>query len=277
MSPTGVYWAFAKVTCIVCGVGAGLATQPSYTQDWTAAYYPNLGLVGKDVVFLPTAQKLVDRMLDIAKVTEVDFVIDLGSGDGRTVIAAAKRGAKALGIEFDRDLVDVSRNNAEKASVGQLAQFVQGDIFESDFSQATVVTLFLLPHLNVRLRPTILSMKPGTRVVSNTFDMGDWQPDETAEVSASTNCQNWCRALLWIVPADVTGSWALAQGQLTLQQTYQMISGTLTVGGKPATIANGRVRGTEVAFTAEGRNHIGKVTDTGIAFDDLGTATRTTR
>jgi len=270
MIRTGVYGALARAMCLVCGVGFG--AEVLQAQNWTAAYYPEVGHAGKDVVWVPTAETLVERMLDMAKVTSTDIVIDLGSGDGRTVIAAAKRGAKALGIEFDGDLVGVSRRDAEQAGLGQRAQFVQGDIFESDFSQATVLTLFLLPHLNVQLRPKILRMKPGTRVVSNTFDMGDWQPDEVAQVSA--NCQSWCRALFWIVPADVAGSWALPQGTLALQQTYQMISGTLTIGGSTATIADGRVRGDELAFTAGNMKYIGKVTDAGIVFHDQGTATR---
>jgi SAM-dependent methyltransferase len=275
---TSVYPAFARVVCLVCGVGLGVglgaAGGAAQAQNWTSAYYPNVGQVGKDVVWVPTAQTLVDRMLDMAKVTPADFVVDLGSGDGRTVISAAQRGARALGIEFDRDLVEMSRTNAEKAGVAALTTFVQGDFFQTDFSQASVLTLFLLPHLNLQLRPKILAMKPGTRVVSNSFDMGDWKPDETDEVS--TQCTSWCRSLFWIVPADVSGSWALPQGRLALRQNYQMISGTLTVGGKASSVA-GRVRGTEVALTADGRSYAGKLTDAGLAFDDLGTATRTGR
>src|SRR5262245_47409432 len=164
-------------------------------------YKPEVGQDGKDVVWVPTAQTLVDKMLDMAKVTPDDYVIDLGSGDGRTVITAARRGAKALGIEYNPDMVELSKRNAENAGVGEKAAFVKGDIFETDFSQATVLTLFLLPELNVKLRPTILDMKPGTRVVSNSFDMGDWKPEQT--VSAPRKCSDFCYAFLWIVPAKV--------------------------------------------------------------------------
>src|SRR6266513_2493154 len=143
-------------------------------------YEPHVGQEGKDVIWVPTPQALVDKMLDMAKVTPKDYVIDLGSGDGRTVITAAKRGARALGIEFNPDMVALSRRNAAKAGLSDKATFVEADIFRSDLSPATVITLFLLTDLNLKLRPTILTLKPGTRIVSNTFRMGDWEPDETA-------------------------------------------------------------------------------------------------
>src|SRR5690242_5656180 len=168
---------------------------------------PEVGQSGKDVVWVPTPQSLVDKMLDIAKVTANDYVIDLGSGDGRTVITAAKRGARAHGIEYNPDMVELAKRNAAKEGVSDKATFTKADLFESDFSQATVITMFLLPEINLKLRPKILNLKPGTRIVSNSFMMGDWSPDETATV---TDCSAWCTALLWIVPAKVAGLWKLA-------------------------------------------------------------------
>jgi len=219
-------------------------------------YEPQIGQKGKDVVWVPTAQTLVDKMLDMAKVTPADYVIDLGSGDGRTVITAAQRGAKALGIEYNPDMVELSKRNAAKAGLGDKVTFVKGDIFESDFSQATVLTLFLLPDLNVKLRPTILNMKPGTRVVSNSFSMGDWQADET--VGTNEGCTSFCRAYFWIVPAKVEGAWKLPQGELALEQKYQLLSGTLKAGNVVA-VVNGKLRGDEIAFTAGGTEYTGRV------------------
>src|SRR5512134_820118 len=146
-------------------------------------FQPEVGQAGKDVVWVPTPQALVDKMLDMAKVTPKDYVIDLGSGDGRTVITAAKRGSKALGIEYNPDMVELSTRTAAKEGVSDKASFVKADLFESDFSQAQVISMFLLSSINLKLRPKILDLKPGTRIVSNTFDMGEWKPDETAKVS----------------------------------------------------------------------------------------------
>src|SRR4030043_1392451 len=149
-----------------------LLTAQNYQPD--KGFVPEVGQQGKDVVWVPTPQELVDTMLSIAKVTPADFVIDLGSGDGRTVISAAKRGAKAQGIEYNPDMVALSKRNAAKENVGERAQFVEGDLFESDFSQATVITMFLSETLNLRLRQRILNLKPGTRVLSTSFTMGEW-------------------------------------------------------------------------------------------------------
>src|SRR5499433_4112472 len=190
-------------------------------------YKPQVGQQGKDVIWVPTPQALVEKMLDVAGVTPKDYVIDLGSGDGRTVITAAKRGARALGIEYNPDMVELSKRNAAKEGVSDKATFMKADLFETDFSQAQVITMFLLSSINLKLRPKILDLKPGTRIVSNTFDMGEWKPDETAKVSG---CESWCTAHLWIVPAKVSGTWKLPQGELSFKQTFQMISGTLKNG-----------------------------------------------
>ena len=222
------------------------AFEPEYFQD------------GKDVVWVPTPQALVDKMLDLAKVTASDYVIDLGSGDGRTVITAAKRGARALGIEYNPDMVELSRRNALREGVAGKASFVKADLFESDFSQATVITMFLLPEINVRLRPKILDLAPGTRIVSNTFDMGDWEQDETGTIQADSST-HYRTAYLWIVPAKVAGTWQLAQGELILKQTFQMLAGTLRTGGKSLQISNGRLRGDQISFTAGGAAYSGRV------------------
>jgi hypothetical protein len=231
-----------------------MTLSPALAQDKQKPFEPEYGQQGKDVVWVPTAQALVDRMLDMGKVTPKDFLMDLGSGDGRTVITAAKRGVRAQGVEFNPDMVALSRRNAQAAGVSDKATFVQGDIFKTDFSKATVITLFLLPDLNVRLRPQLLNMAPGTRVVSNSFDMGDWTPDQ--EVSATTECSSYCRAMLWIIPAKVAGTWQTPQGDLTLSQTYQMLTGSL----KGAPIANGKMRGDEISFTVGSNTYRGRVT-----------------
>ena len=221
-------------------------------------YEPSVGQEGKDVVWVPTPQVVVDKMLDMAKVTPRDFVIDLGSGDGRTVITAAKRGARALGIEYNPDMVELSKRNAEKEGVTERASFVKADLFETDFSKATVITMFLLPEINLKLRPKILRLKPGTRIVSNTFTMGEWQADETAELAGSGGCENsWCTALLWIVPARVAGTYRLPQGDLILKQQFQMLSGSLRTEGKTFAL-RGKVNGEEVAFKAGGREYRGR-------------------
>jgi SAM-dependent methyltransferase len=214
---------------------------------------------GKDVVWLPTAQALVDKMLDMAKVTSQDYVIDLGSGDGRTVITAAKRGARALGVEYNPNMVALSKRNAAKAGVSDKAQFIQGDLYETDFSQATVLTLFLLPEINYKLRPKILDMKPGTRVVSNSFDMSDWIADKTDTVEDKEKCPEYCTVLLWIVPARVEGAWKLPQGELILEQNFQMISGRLNTGSETVLIKDGRLNGDQIGFTAGGAQYTGRV------------------
>ena len=218
-------------------------------------YEPQVGQEGKDVIWVPTPQALVDKMLDMAKVTPKDYVIDLGSGDGRTVITAAKRGSKALGIEYNPDMVELSKRTAAKEGVSDKASFVKADLFESDFSQAQVITMFLLSSINLKLRPKILDLKPGTRIVSNTFDMAEWKPDETANLAG---CSSWCTAHLWIVPAKVEGTWKLPQGELSIKQTFQMISGTLKNGNASSQIS-GKLNGDQITFTAGGTQYTGRV------------------
>ena len=243
--------------CLLMVAIAPFAQAVAGTKD----FEPVEGQQGKDVIWLPSAEILVEKMLDLAKVTAQDYVIDLGSGDGRTVIAAAKRGARALGIEYNPDMVEFSKKNAVKAGVADRAQFVKADIFESDFSQATVVTMFLLPELNLKLRPQILNLRPGTRILSNTFTMGEWAPDETVELSSAGDCITYCTALFWLVPAKVGGEWKLPQGQLSLKQEFQKVSGTFSADGKTLPITNGVLRGAQIEFTAGDSQFSGRVSD----------------
>jgi hypothetical protein len=230
-----------------------LATGVLPRAQATGTYTPQVGQAGKDVVWVPTPQALVDTMLDMAKVTPQDFVMDLGSGDGRTVITAAKRGVRAMGVEYNPDMVQLSKSAAATAGVGDRATFVQADLFTVDLSKATVITMFLLSTINLQLRPTLLNLAPGTRVVSNTFDMGEWQPDDKTTLGPA-GCTSWGTAMLWIIPAKTQGTWKTPQGNLTVTQTFQMISGTL--GSTPIT---GKVTGNQISFTAAGTQYTGRV------------------
>ena len=234
-----------------------LLASPLSAAQSAGEFQPQVGQEGKDVIWVPTPQTLVEKMLDMGKVTARDFVIDLGSGDGRTVITAAKRGAKALGIEYNPDMVELSKRNAAKEGVSDKASFIKADLFESDFSQATVITMFLLPDINIRLRPKILALKPGTRIVSNSFTMGDWSDDETASVK--DGCASYCTAHLWIVPAKAEGTWQLGDGELTLKQSYQMLSGSLRRGGNNTPISNGKLNGDQITFSIGSMRYSGKV------------------
>lgn len=217
-------------------------------------YSPSVGQEGKDVIWVPTPQELVEKMLDMAKLTAKDIHYDLGSGDGRTVIAAAKRGAQAVGVEYNPDMVVLSERNAAKEGVAAKAKFIRGDIFETDFTQATVVTLYLLPNLNLKLRPTILKMKPGTRVVSHAFSMDDWSPDQTESVEGRT-------AYLWIVPAPVEGTWNLQlqdgsgvqNFEVSLKQSFQKIEGSARTGEKPVRLMWATLSGDQLRFTMDDR------------------------
>ena len=243
-----------------------LAAACAYAQDKPAAqeFSPEVGQAGKDVVWVPTPQSLVDKMLDIAKVTSSDYVMDLGSGDGRTVITAAKRGVRAaVGIEYNPDMVALSQRNAAKEGVGEKAKFMKADLFETDFSQATVITMFLLPDINLRLRPKILDLKPGTRIVSNSFTMGEWQHDRSVQATSKEGCESYCTAYLWIVPAKVAGDWKLPDGELTLKQEFQVITGTLRAGGKETAI-KGRMSGDRISFKAGDAQYSGRVSGDGI-------------
>jgi len=231
------------------------AQAPKYDDP---VYEPAVFQAGKDVVWVPTPQIVVDKMLDLAKVVPGDFVMDLGSGDGRTVITAARRGASALGIEYNPEMVALSIRNAQRNGVADRARFVKADLFETDFSKASVITMFLLPDINLKLRPKILDLKPGTRIVSNTFTMDDWEADAVVDLGANGCASSWCTALLWIVPAKVGGIYRVSQGDLVLIQKYQMLSGTLNIDGRMQPLT-GKVTGEDFSFTAGGRTYRGRL------------------
>ena len=241
---------FFRSVMVVLALAVALPAQAQKTEQ--KPFEPQVGQAGKDVVWVPTPQSLVDKMLDMAKLTKNDFIMDLGSGDGRTVITAAKRGARAVGIEYNPDMVALSRRNADAAGVTARATFENADLFKTDLSKADVITMFLLPSINLKLRPTILNLKPGTRVVSNTFTMDEWEADETARVE---DCDSWCTALLWIVPAKVEGNWKIGNQPLVLKQQFQMLSGSL--GG--VNVSAGRLRGNDITFTVGNAVYTGHV------------------
>jgi SAM-dependent methyltransferase len=223
-------------------------------------YQPVLGQAGKDVIWIPTPDELVTRMLAAVKTTKDDLVYDLGSGDGKIPIAAAKQyGAKAIGIEYNAEMAELARRNVKRAGVESLVSIVTGDIFVEDFSKATVVTMYLLPQLNLKLRPIILGMKPGTRVTSHQFDMGNWEPDQHLKVDLRD-------AYVWIVPAPVGGEWTIRNdsgslsGTLHLAQRYQRIGGTLALGGKTQSLLGAWVDGDKLGFSfIDGENNLQSV------------------
>jgi len=244
------------IRLVLCSVVLSLfaaSASAQATQAPAEKFEPQVGQPGKDVVWVPTPQALVDKMLDMAKVTPQDYLIDLGSGDGRTVITAAKRGLRAHGIEYNPDMVELAKRNAAAAGLSNKATFAKADLFESDFSKAQVITMFLLPSINLKLRPTILNMRPGTRVVSNSFTMEEWQADQVETIA--DDCTSWCTAHLWIVPAKVAGTWQMPQGTLTLNQTFQVVTGTL--GSTP--ISDGKLRGEEITFKVGNATYTGRV------------------
>jgi SAM-dependent methyltransferase len=230
----------------------------SPAQEAAKPFEPYVGLPGKDVIWLPAELIMVNKMMELAKAGPGDVVVDLGSGDGRTVIGAARHGARGIGVEFNPDLVQHSRRNAEKEGVADRASFLTQDLFEFDLNQVSVITLFLLPSINMKLRPTLLNLKPGTRVIGNTFTMEDWQHDDSIRDESKPNCSFNCVAYLWVVPAKAAGTWRMPPGELKLEQTFQMLTGTLSSGGKTVPVA-GRMRGDQITFTADGVQYTGRV------------------
>ena len=244
---------------------------------------PPFGQDGKDVEWVPTPDELVDTMLEMAEVIAEDRLVDLGSGDGRTVIAAARLGTAAIGVEYEENLVGYARRRAADAGVADRASFVHGDLFEFDLSQATVVTMFLLPDLNRRLRPVLYDLAPGTRIVSNTWDLSGteddpdapgWVPDRTIVLDP---CPTWCTAHLWIVPAKVAGRWMVDGGELRLEQDWQMVTGRLRTGSGDVEIRDGRLNGTILTFSANGTNYHAEVRDGRMAGTAGSTAWSATR
>jgi len=238
---------FAAPLALALAIALPAAAQPK-------EYEPQVGQAGKDVIWVPTPDEVVNRMLRMAQVTPNDYVVDLGAGDGKIAIAAAKSfGARALGIEYNPDMAKHAQRNAEKAGVTARAKIVQGDIFQSDFTQATVITMYLLPALNMKLRPQLLNMRPGTRIVSHSFNMEDWEPDETSAMDGR-------RAYLWIVPANVMGTWVLEAGNgrhdVALEQKFQKLEGHVVLGSLHAGLRETRLRGSNIAFAYVDNNGV---------------------
>jgi Methyltransferase domain len=234
--------------CACACIGTVTVAQ-DFPQYGDELYRPKLRQDGKDVMWLPTPDAMVTRMLQAAKVTSRDVVADLGAGEGRIPIAAAKDfGATAIGIEYDARLAALAQRNAQRAGVADRVKIIQGDIFKEDFSRATVVTLYLLPDLNYQLRPQLLQMKPGTRIVSHMWDMGEWEPDDTFTVEGNA-------AYVWIVPAQVAGRWKLdadrfaPNTEIALTQQFQRVGGTMTIGGKMQPLLGAYVQGDILGFT----------------------------
>lgn len=238
-------------------VALTLAVATPAAAQQAQPYKPEVGQQGKDVVWVPTPLELVEKMLDMAKVTPEDFVVDLGSGDGRNVIAAARRGAYGLGVEYNPDMVSLSERRAAEAGVSDRARFQQGDMFEADFSRATVLALFLMSDNLDLLQSKILDLKPGTRVVLNTFPVSGWDADETERIEGT--CAAWCTSLLYYVPAKVAGTWRIGDGTLAVAQEFQKISGSLTRNGQTTAIAAGRLRGDQITFAVAEATYTGRV------------------
>ncbi len=222
-------------------------------------FVPRSGQPGKDVVWVPSPPEMVNKMMEVAKVGPSDFVMDLGSGDGRNVIAAARLGARAVGVEYNPDMVALSQKLAKEAGVADKAQFVQGDMYEADISKATVMALFLLPVNLNKLHPKFLNLAPGSRIVANTFGIDGWEPDFRTTLPQGSDCESWCDILLWIVPAKVAGTWTLPNGRLVLTQENQMVQGTATINGETLTLTQGKMNGEDIMFVAGGQIFNGKV------------------
>jgi hypothetical protein len=265
----------------------GLALCPSLAS--VQVPQPTLGQEGQDAPWVPTPQALVDTILEMAAVTPTDVLIDLGSGDGRVVVSAAQRGARAIGVELDTSLVALSHRAAAEAGLSDSTEFVTIDLFDFDLSPATVITMFLLPELTLRLRPTLFNLAVGTRIVSNTWDMRGtdddpeargWDPDQTIVLDP---CPGFCTAHMWTVPAKVAGTWRVDEegGELHLEQRFQMVTGRLRAGGQSTEIENGRLRGPVLTFQVAGteyRADVDGTTMTGVARrDDATRAWRSAR
>ena len=234
-----------------------LATSLASAQVVQQTFEPTVGMPGRDAVWVPTTTEMVAKMLDMAMVTPADLVVDLGSGDGRMIIAAAKRGARARGVEFTPELVEHSRKLARDAGVADRATFVQGDMYVADISDATVVALFLLPSNLDKLKDKFLALKPGSRIVLNTYKIPGWEPDVTEVMTG--DCSAWCTSMVHFVPAQVAGVWKLPTGQLTLSQRFQMLSGELASGVSRTPVADARMRGDAISFSVDGLEYTGLV------------------
>ena len=232
---------------VACASTTTPATNTENPKPVTTAYEPVRGQAGKDVIWIPTPEGLIDKMLSVAKLTDQDRLFDLGAGDGIIAITAARKyGAQSVGIEYNPDMAQFARRKVAEAGVSDKVKIITGDIFKEDFSAATVVTLYLMPHLNLKLRPILLKMKPGTRVVSHAFNMGDWEPDETMSYQHS-------QGFFWVVPAQIEGDWLMTgldggPSRLNLSQSFQNLGGILTRGGQTQALLGAKLRGDEIKF-----------------------------
>ena len=219
---------------------------------------------------MPTTEAMVEKMLDHARLTPQDFVMDLGSGDGRMIIAAARRGARGVGVEYNPEMVELAKRHAQAAGVADKAAFVQGDMYEADVSKATLLALFLLPHNLEKLVPKFLELPAGTRIVANTYWVTDWTPDDTQTLEGG--CDSWCTSHLLIVPAKVQGQWRVPTGVISLTQRYQMLEGTFTpaADGPPAPV-KGRLRGSGITMSVGQTEYEGTVNGTAIEATAKGT------
>ena len=274
-----------RLACLALAVltaSAWAQTATIVPSDFGDEFYrPRSGQAGKDVVWVPTPDALVTRMLQAAKVTDKDVVYDLGAGDGKIPIAAARDfKARAVGIEYNPEMAALARRNADRAGVADRVKIVTGDIFEQNFSEATVVTLYLLPDLNYKLRPIILKMKPGTRVVSHQFNMRDWDADEVFT-------ESYRDAYLWIVPGDAAGRWTFQEQRgewvatADISQSFQRIGGYITIGARSQPLLSSTLSGNNLAFfftDADGISRSIRGTIDGDRFDGwLRNATHETR
>jgi len=228
---------------LLVAAAASLAAAPAAAQA-----PPQIGQVSKDSVWVPTPERMIRRLLQLADVTPDDVVVDLGAGDGRIPVYAAKHfGARAIGVELEENLVLVSAASAKAQGVSHLTRFVRQDLFEFDLSAATVVALYISPGVMTKLKPRLLGLQPGTRVVSHYFTLGDWEPDETVRVEDRTG-------YLWVVPADVRGAWTVTTAddtlQVTIEQTHQQLTIEGERAGKAVPVFSKRLRGTEIGFVA---------------------------
>jgi SAM-dependent methyltransferase len=242
-----------RVLFSVTSLAVALAVNPVFAQSTESTklgdekYEPRVGQSGKDVIWVPTNDAVADAMLKAANVKPTDLVYDLGAGDGKIAIAAAKNfGATAVGIEYNKEMAELATRNTQRAGVADKVKIINGDIFVEDFSKATVVTMYLLPDLNLKIRPTILKMAPGTRIVTNSFNMGDWEPDETMSYQHA-------QGYFWVVPAQIEGDWLMTgldggPMRMSMNQSFQNIGGILTRGGQNHALLGARLRGDEVKF-----------------------------
>ena len=265
-----------RVLVSVTSLAVALAVNPVFAQSVESTklgdekYEPRVGQSGKDVIWVPTNDAVADAMLKAANVKPTDLVYDLGAGDGKFAIAAAKNfGATAVGIEYNKEMADLATRNTQRAGVADKVKIINGDIFVEDFSKATVVTMYLLPDLNLKIRPTILKMAPGTRIVTNSFNMGDWEPDDKVGTG-------YAQGYFWVVPGNAAGKWSLkgvegSQQPVTLEltQRYQRVGGTLNIYGKPQPILGGTLTGNRLKFSFLDQSNQSRIVDVTLNGNEL--------